>query len=479
MKTIKYLFLGAMLMGISTPVLAQDGTAADVDAVKKIIKSKPADLDKQLKPFYSKNKKNAANLVAFGRAFYEEKDTANARVYANYALKADKKFGAAYVLLGDVAALGEDGGGAASFYDQAIYFDPKNPDAYKKYAAVYRKIDPAGAVQKLEDLRVHRPDFPVDALIGHINYQSLRYSSAIEAYSKVPVAQMDRTGFIEYAMSNYHARQYDKSLSIVKDGLKKEPMNATLNRIAMMSANELKQFEEALRYADILFNKVDKDSVTLSDIDYQNWGKALDGNQQFEEAIAKYNQALALPELEAGMKPTLFKAISDSYKGLKNYPSAIEYYKKYLEENVEADATDYAGLGILNNSYARTLEGEAKDSVLAQTDQVYAQLIEKFADAEEYALWQRGRINAQRDTDMSQALANPHFTRLAELITAHETLDETDKNRLFDAYAYLMRYNNKMKNNEAALDYAKKLLEIRPDDADIQNAVEVLSKSVK
>jgi tetratricopeptide (TPR) repeat protein len=100
--------------------------------------------------------------------------------------------------------------------------------------------------------------------------------------------------YIEYAMSNYHGRQYDKALDIVKAGLAKEQLNATLNRIAMMCSNELKQFPEALGYAETLFNKVDKDSVNFSEIDYQNYGKALDGCEQFEAAIAKYKEALVL-----------------------------------------------------------------------------------------------------------------------------------------------------------------------------------------
>ena len=146
--------LGVLTLGFGTSVMAQDGSKADVDAVKRIISSKPADLQKQLKPFYSKNKKNADNLLAFARAFYEAKDTANARLYANYALTASKnKCAPAYVILGDIAALSEDGGGAAALYDQAIYADPKLVDAYYKYALVYRKIDPQGAARKLDELK--------------------------------------------------------------------------------------------------------------------------------------------------------------------------------------------------------------------------------------------------------------------------------------------------------------------------------------
>ena len=145
MKAIKYLFMGALLMGFSTGAVAQDGTAADVAAVKNLIKSNPADLAKQMKAFYSKNKKNAENLVAFGRAFFEAKDTTNARVAANNALSATKRqCSPAYELLGDIAALSEDGGGAAAMYEQAIYIDKTNPEPYRKYALVYQALNLAG-----------------------------------------------------------------------------------------------------------------------------------------------------------------------------------------------------------------------------------------------------------------------------------------------------------------------------------------------
>lgn len=492
MKTVKYLFVGALLLCGSVTVMAQDGTKADIEAMKAMVKNKPADYGKQVKNYIKANKKNVDNLVAIGRALYEADDTLSAKLFAEQALSSSKRNCApAYILLGDISAKADDGGAAAQNYEQAILADPKNPDPYRRYATVYRKISPEGAVQKLEELRQERPDYPVDALIGHINYISLRYGKANEAFSKVPINDLSRMDYIEYAMSNYHGRQYDKALEIVKAGLGKEELNATLNRIAMMCSNELKQYPEALKYAETLFTKVDKDSVTLSDIDYQNYGKALDGCEQYEAAIEKYKAALALPEVEETMKADLYKSISDSYKDLKNFPEAIDAYKKFLELKADADATDHAGLALLHNNHARSIRGDKKPAELTpeesaavleamkNADQAYASLVEKFADAEEYALWQRGRLNAQIDADMSQALANPHFTRLAELINAHETLDDTDKARLFDAYAYLMRYHLKNKDNQKAYEFALKLQELQPDDPDVKSAVEALAKVAK
>ena len=478
MNTMKYFMMGALLFGCSLGTMAQDGTPADVDAVRNLVKNKPADYDKQLKAFVKANKKNANNIVAMGRALMEEGDTVQAASFAQQALAAKKNFAPAYILLGDIASQKENGGGeAASNYQLAIDADPKNPDAYRKYAIVYSKIDPEGSNEKLEELRAQCPDVAVDAFKGRINYNVQRYSSAIEAYSKVGLDKLERIDFINYARALQLAQKFDESQQVVVAGLAKEPLNGTLNRFAMMNCNDLKNYAEAIKYADVLFTKVDKDSVKLKDIDYQNYGTALHGNGQYEEAIAKFNEALAQPAEDKSLHADLYKSISDSYKSLKDYPKAIESYKQYLEANADADATDWAGLGILQNSYARTLQGDEKIAALTTADQTYASLVEKFADAEEYALWQRGRINAQIDGDLSQGLAKPYFERLAELITAHETVDDADKTRLFDAYSFLMRFYVKNKDSKTAYEYAKKLQELQPDDAEIQKVVEALAKA--
>ena len=39
MKAVKYLFIGAVLLAGSTAAMAQDGTKADIDAVKNLVKN--------------------------------------------------------------------------------------------------------------------------------------------------------------------------------------------------------------------------------------------------------------------------------------------------------------------------------------------------------------------------------------------------------------------------------------------------------
>ena len=473
MKAIKYFVMGAVLAGFSTSAMAQDGTKADVDAVKKIISSKPADLADQLKPFDKKNKKNAENLVAFGRAFYEAKDTANAAKYADMALKANKRYAPAYILKGDLQALAEDGGGAALLYDQAIYFDPKNPEGYRKYASVYRKIDPRGAISKLNDLRTQLPDYPVDAIIGHINYISNNFDEAIAAYDKVPQAKLEKMDIIESAFSAYLTQNYDKGIQMAEFGLGKEPRNSTLNRLAMFCNTEKGNFDKAIDYADRLFNK--SDSANISYMDYVYYGNALNGLKRHDEAIAMYNKALDQEFDNKDKRAGVIKTLSDAYKGTKDYENAIKYYEKYLNEVSKASASDHAGLGQLYVQHANNLEDAAlKLEKFKKADEVYANLLTKYTDIEDYVAFQRARIGMYMDPESKQELAKPHYEKLVELLGNKAERDNTDNVRLVEAYRYLISYYLITKDDKnTAKEFAAKLQAIDPDNETAKQVLEL------
>ena len=83
MKTIKYLVIGALMLGFNAPAVAQDNKAT-IEQVSKLIKSNgSADA---IKDIFKANKKNPEVLLGMGRAYFEVKDTANAAKYANLAL---------------------------------------------------------------------------------------------------------------------------------------------------------------------------------------------------------------------------------------------------------------------------------------------------------------------------------------------------------------------------------------------------------
>ena len=172
MKAIKYLLAGALMAVTSTPVMAQD-VQSQVDAIAKVIKenkSNPEAVEDQVKDFVKENKKNAIALAGLGRAYLDIKDTVNAKKYAKMAVDRGEKDAEGYILLGDIEALGNDGGAAATWYQQATLMDPQDPQGYIKYASVYRKRSPELSVQMLEKLRAVDPSYRVDAEAGHFFY---------------------------------------------------------------------------------------------------------------------------------------------------------------------------------------------------------------------------------------------------------------------------------------------------------------------
>lgn len=465
MKAIKYLFTAALLTGFSSAAMAQDGTKADIDAVKKIISSKPVDLDKQMKPYYKENKKNAENLVAFGREFMAAKDTANAKTYANYALQASKnKCAAAFILLGDIEAISDNGGGAAAQYEQAIYVDPKNPDAYYKYANVYRKISPSGAVAKLNELRQQRPDIAVDALAGRIYYMSNEFDKALAAYDKADKNKMEERDLSDYAMSAFFKQKYDKALEVAKFGLSKNPRHAAFNRLAFFNSTELKKYEDALMYADALFNK--SDSAKFSYYDYTYYGNALIGAKQPQKAIEMYELALKQEDMDNKAKRAgVVKQLSDAYRDMEDFPNAIKHYKDYLASMDKPTANDLAALASLHMQHGATLKDNEQAEAFKMADETYADLAQKYENAMEYATFMRARVNGQMDPDQSKGLAKPYYEKLVELIGPKTELDATEKARLKESYHYLISYYFIQKDDKAtAKDYAAKMLVIDPEN---------------
>ena len=465
MKQMKYLFAGALMLGLSVPVMAQEDTKTIVESITKVIKSKSGDVQAQVKVVAKKNKKNADVLVGIGRAFYEVKDTANARIYAEQANKAAKnKCASAWLLLGDISALSDDGGAAAQHYQQAIYFDPQNPEAYYKYANVYRKVSPTAAVMKLEELRAKRPDVAVDALAGRIYYMSNDFDKAIAAYKKADIAKMEERDITDYAMALYFKQKNAESLSVAQEGLKKKPRDAAFNRLAFFNSTDLKNYDQALLYADALFNK--SDSAKFSYFDYTYYGNALNGAKKYEEAIDMFKKALDQEFDSKDKKAGVIKTLSDALSSQEKYDEAIKYYNDYLASYSTPTATDHAGLPQLYYYKASKETGADMIASLKKADELYGKLAEKYPDAIEYATFWRARVNNAMDNEQKDALAKPHYEKLIELYSSRTELNNADKSRLKESYLYLISYYARIADDMAkAKECAEKLIQIDPENA--------------
>lgn len=475
MKTVKYLLVAVAALGLGTTAKAQDGSQNDVEAVKKLISQNPADMDKQLKPFYKANKKNADNLVAFGRAFYDAGDTARARVYANYAIDASKrKSSPAFVLLGDIAVKADEGGEAALQYEQAIMADPKEPQAYYKYALIYRKRNRAGAMAKLDELKQYRPDIDIESIKGHIAAISGDEEEAFKFYSQVPVARLDRNSLIEYGRACFFTGHFKEGLDAANQGLTIAPRNANFNRYAMMFNYELKDYEKAKYYIDRYFNHTD--SAKVSDADFFYAGLILEADKDYAGAIDNYKKALAVEDASSIIgDEKILEQILNAHIANGDYPSAISHYREhFITNNAKATYKNHVRLGELYQELAKgTEDAAAKAEALKSADDTYREMGEKYTDLLEYATYMRASINSQLDPDLSQGLAKPYYEKLIELIAPKAEKTKGDIQFLTTAYHYMMYSRFLAKDIPGAKEFAGKILEINPEYAPAQQIMEL------
>lgn len=464
MKAKKYLFIGALMLSFTAPAMAQDEAKAAIDQATAIIKSKADDAAKQVNSIYKKNKKNGEVVVGIGRAYFEERDTANARVYAEYGAKL--KYSPAYVLLGDLAALAEDGGGAAKYYDQAIYFDSKNAEAYRKYAIIYSRISFQSSIDKLEQLRREVPDYPVDLPIARLYDNAGKIDEAIQHYEKVDRAEMDAGDLAKFALKYYLNKDYAKSMSVIDFGLQKFPRSSSLNRVGLMNTIAEEKFDDALNYADRLFNK--SDSADLKDFDYNNYAKAYIGKGNFDEAIALYRKAMEVSEADKDAINNLYKEISDAYMKKGDFDAAVAEYRKYLEGTSNKTASDYSTLAEMYYKHAADLTGDEQIASIKQADDIYRDMQERFANNQDvlaYILNRRGTLNVIMDPDSKQGLAKPIFEQLMQMMEAKADRTSSDNNKLITCYRYLLSYDLLVQDDKAAAKgWAQKILELDPDN---------------
>lgn len=468
MKAIKYLFIGALMLVFSVPAVAQDEDQATINAITKVIKENRGGFDAikdQVKDVYKKNKKNPKVLTAIGVAFKEVKDTANAREYANLALKVAKNhYAPARILLGDIEAIADNAGPAASQYQMAIDDDPKNPEGYFKYASVYRKVSPRLAVAKLDELAKQRPDIAVNAMKARFWFDDKEFDKAIEAYKMDPLAKLDRGDLTNFATAHYFTGKHADGLPIIEEGIKRFPRHAPFNRLGMFFNYELGNHEKALDFANRLFTA--SDSLKASWMDHFYHGLCLQGaRNDYDGAIDKFKTALGM-EVPANNRISLIQSIYQAYSAKGDFDNAIKFYNDYLTAKGNPTANDYNSLARMYTKHAEEVPAAEKEQWLMKADATYGEAIAKFPANAEYLNILRARLNAGIDADMTRGLAKPYYEAAANILAAKADRSDAETTRLVECYRYLGWYYNEKSDKATCQSYWRKVKELDPTNTE-------------
>ena len=284
---------------------------------------------------------------------------------------------------------------------------------------------------------------------------------------------MEKNDLIEYAMSNFFLQKHADGLKAVEEGLKKEPRNAGFNRLGMFFNTELKNYDKAIEYGDALFNR--SDSAKFSYMDYTYLGNAYNGLKQADKAIEQYEKALNTEFDNKAKRAGVVKALSDAYVEKEDFDSAIKYYKEYMSAFDKPSANDLAGLaGMFLQKGATLKDAAAKKEAFMMADAAYADLENKYVDAQEYVNFMRARVNLQLDPEQKQGLAKPYYEKLIELIAPKAEKSKSDITRLTESYRYLISYYLVANDDkETAKSFATKLKEIDPENEIAKQVLEM------
>ena len=457
--------MSVLMLGMSTSVMAQE---AELKAAIDAVKGKAANTAELVKVAQKKNKKNAEGLIALGRALYEQKDTAGAHLCANMANEAVKpkySYAPAWMLLGDIeSAYGTDGGKAANYYNQAIHFDPKNPEGYKKWAMVYRKISPSQAAKKLEEMKAQCPNEDIDAFKGHIFMLANDEKQAYENFAKADVSKLDKGYLNEFVRASYFTGHFQDALKAAEAGLKLEPRNPTFNRLAMFSNYELKNYDAAKAYIHRYFNETD--SATFSEYDHFYTALIYQALEDKANMYEQYNKALELVNDQSMIKRwAILKSVSDSYLNDQEFENAIKVYQDYLACKPDLNSDDHEGLAKIYSKYA-DFDETKKAEMIAKAVAAYREMGEKYPIQNVYAAYQAATMNNKLDKNGEKGLAKADFQRVVDLLASKADRDKSENTMLKYSYHYLM--TNAFlyaKNKSLAKEYADKILAIDPEYA--------------
>ncbi len=227
MKAVKYLVAGLLVMGLAAPAMAQDVNYKD--ALKPIEATlKAGNVDAKALPRFSRSIRRSTRRI-LRHSLLWVMPSSSTRSYTNALAVADaviakyKTCGDAYILKGDIYAMQDNGGEAASWYKNCMTMDPKNPQGYISYANVYRKIDPQASAEALNKLRTVDPNYPIEAETGHNYYSIGSYDKAYENFSKANLNTMEEYIFYEYCFTTYVLNKKDETLNLCKKGMQKYP----------------------------------------------------------------------------------------------------------------------------------------------------------------------------------------------------------------------------------------------------------------
>ncbi len=360
-----------------------------------------------------------------------------------------------FVLQGDSLALLMDYGNASSMYEQAIYFNPKNKNAYFKYAKLYSTINPQSSIETLQKLLVVDSTATIaNKEIAELYYNMQDIPNATKYYALyVESSNPSSDDIARYSTILFSNKNYEKSLQYVRTYLEKDANHFVLRRLRMYNEFELKDtnsYNSAEKFMD------ESDTSKYIFYDYVYYSKILSEKKEYAKSNISLEKALTLDSNSVD----LYKNVASNYESLNNYEKAIDNYTMFFQKG-KIQLSDYLILGqayyFAGNNVPVQQDSIKRIGYLQKADSMFAIIVEKIPNNAIGYFW-RARANSSIDIETTLGLAKPHYEAALAILEQ----DKKDKRKIIESYSYLGYYYFVKNEMATSKEYWNKILEIDP-----------------
>ncbi|MCL6523307.1 MAG: tetratricopeptide repeat protein [Thermoflavifilum sp.] len=383
----------------------------------------------------------------------------NDRKNRKYTLTADD-----YVALADAQMQLPGGtGDAATNYQNAFYADPKDAQAYDKYADVLLSAHAYdNALEFFHKAIEANPNYP-PAYLHLYEYYRLRDLDSAEKYINTYMQLADdkvnaqvnlvdllyTQGVLQHDSTKYQ-QAIDKANEIMNQV--NDVTQTRLYKLIAVSELALGHADQAKKYMDTYFSR--NPDPRYAKFDYQTYAQILMKLNQDSLANVYFAKAI---EADTTKDLNALRSIAEELRKQDNFRGASLYYKKILDiADGQASVADYFWYGF------SLIYGSEPDSAVAVFKEMAQKFPEKPNQRTAYFYW--GQALMLKDT-ASTGPVGLAIQPLEKYLSLVDTINAENQNQVTRVYYYLAASYLDQNNYDKATSYADKLAAYNPQMA--------------
>lgn len=239
---------------------------------------------------------------------------------------------------------------AIDSYNGVLLIDPKNANARiqkGRCLEAFNLYDKAAEEYKTA-LQYEPQNIDAQTYLAEIYTKSMSATEAMEKLSEIPNIKISADFYAKTAYSLHQKGDIENALKYYKKALSLNPEDKSVYLNIAQIYNEKNNLNEAMKYSKEAIKRFPNDKQ-VKDL-YSNINERLTGSI-YEEATklrnnGKYTEAIAAYNRAGTQGYDTYVGIASVYQLMKDYPKAIDYYKKALNEKPSDEEVSVALAGV-------------------------------------------------------------------------------------------------------------------------------------